>query len=214
MKPPELPGKIEWDAFEFHRDQDDPGVAPATRPKYRQAAEKWIDKAEEQLLPDPSRTSAAGSKNTPTQEGTSTGSLPGRRGGQFIGSDDSPDARAPDDHRRPGHCCVWAGLGGRHLPGRHGRRAPVIFHCRRLKDFSKIQGGSSTRLSLSSANVDEGHCRRDCLRRTGGQGQAVRSSFKDKGDILKQPVTFHNVGLTFKHVQGRRRLCLELPVRP
>ena len=42
----------------------------------------------------------------------------------------------------------------------------------------------------------------------------LEAVFGEKGDILKNQLTFKNCGMTFRHVQGRRRFRQELPVRP
>lgn len=71
----------------------------------------------------------------------------------------------------------------------------------RENDFSKIQGRFKTRLSLSSANVDEVIQER-LLRKDGDENGPVQSMLKalfhQKGDILKNQLSFRDVGTTYK----------------
>ena len=55
----------------------------------------------------------------------------------------------------------------------------------RSKDYSKIQGRFSTRLSLSGSNADE-------------VIQRLHSLFKYKGDILRNQITFRDSGITLR----------------
>ena len=64
-------------------------------------------------------------------------------------------------------------------------------------DFSKIQGRFKTRLSLSSANVDEVIQAR-LLAKDDDAEVALRSIFAEKGDILKNQLTFVDCGMTFR----------------
>ncbi len=67
----------------------------------------------------------------------------------------------------------------------------------KANDFSKIQGRFRTRLSLSSANVDEVIQRR-LLSKTDGARSALADLYRTKADILKNQLSFSNVGMTFK----------------
>jgi len=64
-------------------------------------------------------------------------------------------------------------------------------------DFSKIQGRFITRLSLSSANVDE-VIKTRLLEKTTEAEVPLRSSFSGKEDILKNQLSFVNAGMSFK----------------
>jgi hypothetical protein len=64
-------------------------------------------------------------------------------------------------------------------------------------DFSKIQGRFTTRLSLSSANVDEVIQERLLAKRSEVLA-SLRSLHSTKGDILKNQLSFTNVGTTLK----------------
>jgi hypothetical protein len=65
-----------------------------------------------------------------------------------------PDAESPNHHREPGYDLPRPGLGRGHVPGGH-RCRPRRDETSAANDFSKIQGRFKTRLSPSSANVDE-----------------------------------------------------------
>ena len=67
----------------------------------------------------------------------------------------------------------------------------------KANDFSKIQGRFKTRLSLSSANVDEVIQRR-LLSKTEAARSALADVYRQKADILKNQLSFSNVGMTFK----------------
>ena len=67
----------------------------------------------------------------------------------------------------------------------------------KANDFSKIQGRFRTRLSLSSANVDEVIQKR-LLSKTDGARSALADVYRTKADILKNQLSFSNVGMTFK----------------
>ena len=67
----------------------------------------------------------------------------------------------------------------------------------KANDFSKIQGRFTTRLSLSSANVDEVIQKR-LLSKTDPARSALATVYHDTADILKNQLSFSNVGMTFK----------------
>jgi hypothetical protein len=67
----------------------------------------------------------------------------------------------------------------------------------KANDSSKIQGRFKTRLSLSSANVDEVIQRR-LLSKTNAARSALADIYRDKADILKNQLSFSNVGMTFE----------------
>jgi len=80
-------------------------------------------------------------------------------------------------------------------------------------DFSKIQGRFKTRLSLSSANVDEVIQERLLAKR----GEVVASLQKlhaDKGDILKNQLSFTNVGPTLRAFKDADDFVKNYPFAP
>ena len=83
----------------------------------------------------------------------------------------------------------------------------------RGNDFSKIQGRFRTRLSLSSANVDEVIQTRLLAKRE-GTVDTLRTLFSEKGDILKNQLTFTNVGMTFKAYRDADDFVRNYPFAP
>lgn len=67
----------------------------------------------------------------------------------------------------------------------------------KANDFSKIQGRFKTRLSLSSANVDEVIQKR-LLSKIDSARTELADVYRTKADILKNQLSFSSVGMTFK----------------
>jgi hypothetical protein len=65
------------------------------------------------------------------------------------------------------------------------------------QDFSKIQGRFKTRLSLSSANVDE-VIKKRLLDKTAGAMVPLAGAYEGKHDILKNQLSFVHAGMSFK----------------
>lgn len=80
----------------------------------------------------------------------------------------------------------------------------------KANDFSKIQGRFRTRLSLSSANVDEVIQSRLLAKREEVKGD-LQEVFRKKGDILKNQLTFTNCGMTFKNVKDAEDFVQNYP---
>ncbi|MCI0418742.1 MAG: BREX system P-loop protein BrxC, partial [Acidobacteria bacterium] len=83
----------------------------------------------------------------------------------------------------------------------------------RANDFSKIQGRFRTRLSLSSANVDEVIQSR-LLAKHQEVEEELRDIFKTKGDILKNHLTFTQCGMTLKPYKDRDDFVRNYPFAP
>ena len=64
-------------------------------------------------------------------------------------------------------------------------------------DFSKIQGRFKTRLSLSSANVDE-VIKKRLLDKNDGAASELSAAYDGKHDILKNQLSFVNAGMSFR----------------
>ena len=64
-------------------------------------------------------------------------------------------------------------------------------------DFSKIQGRFKTRLSLSSANVDE-VIKKRLLDKNAGAASPLSAAYDGKHDILKNQLSFVNAGMSFQ----------------
>ena len=83
----------------------------------------------------------------------------------------------------------------------------------KANDFSKIQGRFKTRLSLSSANVDEVIQKR-LLSKTPDAGDALAELYREQADILKNQLSFSNVGMTFKAYADLQDFVAVYPFAP
>lgn len=80
-------------------------------------------------------------------------------------------------------------------------------------DFSKIQGRFKTRLSLSSANVDEVIQAR-LLDKNEEVVEELRSEFEKKGDVLRNQLTFSDCGMTLKPYKDADDFIKNYPFAP
>ncbi|MBM4067775.1 MAG: BREX system P-loop protein BrxC [Planctomycetes bacterium] len=83
-------------------------------------------------------------------------------------------------------------------------------------DFSKIQGRFKTRLSLSSQNCDEVIQER-LLKKDDENDQItewLETTYKEKGDILRNQLSFHNVGTTYKQFTDADTFTRNYPFAP
>jgi hypothetical protein len=71
------------------------------------------------------------------------------------------------------------------------------FRASKANEFSRIQGRFRTRLSLSSANVDEVIQKR-LLAKVDAAKSALADTYRANADILKNQLSFSNAGMTFK----------------
>lgn len=83
----------------------------------------------------------------------------------------------------------------------------------KANDFSKIAGRFKTRLSLSSSNTDEVIQKR-LLRKTPEAAAQLKSVFDQKGDILKNQITFDRSGPTLKNFDGPDCFINNYPFTP
>lgn len=83
----------------------------------------------------------------------------------------------------------------------------------KANDFSKIQGRFSTRLSLSSANVDEVIQSRLLSKRPEVVAE-LEAIFRDKGDILRNQLTFTNCGMTLRPYRDATDFVKNYPFAP
>ena len=81
-------------------------------------------------------------------------------------------------------------------------------------DFSKIQGRFKTRLSLASANVDEVIQERLLAKHGGNVEDGLRKLHAAKGDILKNQLSFTNVGPTMKAFKDADDFVRNYPFAP
>jgi hypothetical protein len=83
----------------------------------------------------------------------------------------------------------------------------------KANDFSKIAGRFKTRLSLSSSNTDEVIQRR-LLSKTPEAEAELRAVYAEKGDILKNQLTFDRSGPTLKNIDGPDSFVANYPFAP
>lgn len=83
----------------------------------------------------------------------------------------------------------------------------------KANDFSKIAGRFKTRLSLSSSNTDEVIQKR-LLRKTPDAEAELKAVFDQKGDILKNQITFDRSGPTLKNFDGPESFVNNYPFAP
>ena len=83
----------------------------------------------------------------------------------------------------------------------------------KANDFSKIQGRFRTRLSLSSANVDEVIQKR-LLNKRPEVRSTLESEFRTKGDILKNQLSFRDVGMTLAPYDSTADFVRNYPIAP
>ena len=83
----------------------------------------------------------------------------------------------------------------------------------RANDFSKIQGRFRTRLSLSSANVDEVIQQRLLAKREEVRAD-LKAEYAKQGDILKNQLSFKDVGTTFPQFRDADDFVRDYPFAP
>ena len=83
----------------------------------------------------------------------------------------------------------------------------------RANDFSKIQGRFRTRLSLSSANVDEVIQERLLAKRKEVRAD-LEAEYAQRGDILKNQLSFKNIGTTFPQFRDANDFVRQYPFAP
>ena len=200
----------ERDAYAFNRDQVLDALAEVLG-QSRQSLEKWVDNAEDNF-PLTVENFAKWTRAYLDAQG------PGHRVvflvdeiGQFIGG---------DTHLMLNLQTIVEGL-GTHCEG----RAWVVVTSQEdidavlgdvkasRNDFSKIQGRFATRLSLSSANVDEVIQQR-LLAKVDDATEELAALFAIKGNIVKNQLTFSNIGMTFKPLRDAEDFAVNYPFVP
>ena len=83
----------------------------------------------------------------------------------------------------------------------------------RANDFSKIQGRFHTRLSLSSANVDEVIQERLLAKREDVRDE-LEAEYARQGDILKNQLSFRDAGTTFPQFRDADDFVRQYPFAP
>lgn len=205
--------KAERDAYQFNHDQVVEAWCAATE-QSKQAAEKWIDKAEENFSLT-IENFCKWVKEYLDQKGKNHRLIfLVDEVGQFIGGDTHLMLNLQTITEDLGTMC-----GGRAwvvVTSQEDIDA-VLGDLRSTKshDFSKIQGRFRTRLSLSSANVDEVIQERLLKKVEQNDIQHwLESTYKEKGDILRNQLSFHKVGMTLKQYSDADNFSRNYPFVP
>ncbi len=201
----------ERDAYQFNRDQVVEALA-ATLGQSSASCEKWIDGAEESFA-----LTVENFAKWVREYLDSKG--PAHRiiffvdeVGQFIGSDTHLMLNLQTITEELGTLCQ--GRAWLVVTSQEDIDA-VLGEVRTTKgnDFSKIQGRFKTRLSLSSSNVDEVIQQRLLAKREEAAAELERL-FALKGDVIRNQLTFRNVGMTFRPVRGADDFVTNYPFVP
>jgi hypothetical protein len=203
----------ERDAYEFNHDQVIEAWCAATG-QSKEAAEKWIDKAEDNFSVT-IENFCKWVKEYLDQKGKNHRIIfLVDEVGQFIGGDTHLMLNLQTITEDLGTVC-----GGRAwvvVTSQEDIDA-VLGELRSTKsnDFSKIQGRFKTRLSLSSSNVDEVIQERLLKKVETDQVKGwLETTFKEKGDILRNQLSFHNVGMTFRQYKDADDFSRNYPFAP
>jgi len=201
----------ERDAYQFNRDEVVQALCE-TLGHSREAAEKWVDYAED-TLPLSVENFCKWTKEYLDSKG------PQHRivflvdeVGQFIGSDSHLMLNLQTITEELGTICR--------------RRAWVVVTSQedmdtvlgdmsktKKQDFSKIQGRFFPPLSLSSANADEVIQSR-LLAKLPDARPELEAVYQKRGDILKSQLTFKNCGMTFRQYKDSDDFVRNYPFAP
>ncbi|QDV37586.1 BREX system P-loop protein BrxC [Tautonia plasticadhaerens] len=201
----------ERDAYQFNRDEVVKALAE-TLGQSQQAVEKWIDGAEDNFS-----ITVENFSRWVREYLDSRG--PGRRiiflvdeVGQFIGTDSHLMLNLQTITENLGTACkgrAWVVVTSQEdIDAVLGEMKTS-----KANDFSKIQGRFKTRLSLSSANVDEVIQARLLAKVPGAVGE-LEGLYKTQGDILKNQLTFKDCGMTFRPYRDGEDFVRNYPFAP
>ncbi len=187
--------KDERDAYEFNRDEVIEALS-RTLGQSQESCEKWVDTGEGTFSLTIENFAKWTKEYLDTQGPEHRLIFLVDEVGQFIGSDTALMLNLQTITEQLGTVC-------------NGRAWVVVtsqedidavlgeMRTARENDFSKIQGRFKTRLSLSSANVDEVIQER-LLRKHDSVAPDLVKLYQEKGDILKNQLSFRDVGTTYK----------------
>jgi len=201
----------ERDAYHFHRDEVAKALAD-TLGMSRDSAEKWIDGAEGSFALTVENF-CKWTKEYLDSKG------PERRllflvdeVGQFIGTDSHLMLNLQTITEELGTMCkgrAWVVVTSQEdIDAVLGEMKTS-----KANDFSKIQGRFKTRLSLSSANVDEVIQSRLLEKREEVRAE-LAEVFARKGDILKSQLTFKDCGMTLRNYKDGDDFVKNYPFAP
>lgn len=201
----------ERDAYQFNRDHV-VGALSKTLGQSRESAEKWVDGAEETFAVTVERFAEWTKQYLDSRGPKHRLVFMVDEVGQFIGTDTHLMLSLQTLVEELGVVCqgrAWVIVTSQEdidavLGDIQGSRA---------NDFSKIQGRFKTRLSLSSANIDEVLQER-LLKKKPEVESEVEQIWTEKGDIIKNQLTFKNVGMTFREPKNAEEFAKNYPFAP
>ncbi len=201
----------ERDVYEFNRD----GVVQAlseTLGQTRESTEKWIDNAESNFSLTVENLCKWVKDYLDTKGANHRLLFLVDEVGQFIGTDSGLMLKLQTITEDLGTVCrgrAWV------IVTSQEDIDAVLGEMKKKKahDFSKIQGRFKTRLSLSSANVDEVIQSRLLCKAEDVKGE-LEALYVQKGDILKHQLTFSNVGMTLKPYRDADDFVKNYPFAP
>lgn len=203
----------ERDAYQFHHDQVIAAWCAATG-QSKEAGEKWIDKAEGEFSLSPENFCKWVKDYLDRQGKNHRIIFLVDEVGQFIGGDTHLMLNLQTITEDLGTVCggrAWVVVTSQEDIDK------VLGELRSTKsnDFSKIQGRFKTRLSLSSQNCDEVIQERLLKKVESDQiKEWMETTYKEKGDILRNQLSFHNVGRTYKQYKDADDFSRNYPFAP
>ena len=203
--------KDERDAYEFNRDEVIEALSK-TLGQSQESCEKWVDTGESNFSLTIENFARWVKEYLDKQGADHRVIFLVDEVGQFIGSDTALMLNLQTITEQLGTVC-------------NGRAWVVVtsqedidavlgeMRTSRENDFSKIQGRFKTRLSLSSANVDEVIQER-LLRKHDAVCPDLAKLYTEKGDILKNQLSFRDVGTTYKQFKESDDFIHTYPFAP
>ncbi len=185
----------ERDAWEFHRDEVIVALTEALG-QSEGSVEKWVDGAEENFSLTVENFAKWVKRYLDRKGPDQRIMFLADEVGQFIGNDSHLMLNLQTITEQLGTVCngrAWVVVTSQEdLDAVLGDLKGV-----KAQDFSKIQGRFKTRLSLSSANVDE-VIKKRLLDKNAAAAAPLAAAYAGKHDILKNQLSFMNAGMSFK----------------
>lgn len=200
----------ERDAYEFHHDEVIAAWCAATG-QSEEAAQHWIEGAEKNFSLSVENFCKWVKDYLDTQSATHRILFLVDEVGQFIGGDTHLMLNLQTIAEDLGTLCE--GRAWIVVTSQEDIDAVLGEMKTKSHDFSKIQGRFPTRLSLSSANVDEVIHER-LLAKDEKAIAPLQKVFQEKGDILKHQLSFNNVGMTLPPYKDSDDFIKNYPFAP
>ncbi|MGE3425049.1 MAG: BREX system P-loop protein BrxC, partial [Dehalococcoidia bacterium] len=182
-------------AWEFHRDEVIAALAEVLQ-QSKESVEKWVDTGADNFTLTVENFARWVKRYLDTQGAEHRLMFLVDEVGQFIGSDTHLMLSLQTITEQLGTVCrgrAWVVVTSQEdLDSVLGE-----VNQSRQHDFSKIQGRFKTRLSLSSANVDE-VIKERLLRKDDAASKPLAAAYEGKHDILRHQLSFLNAGTTFR----------------